>query len=53
MFAMMRTRGQIVVIDPKTELVMVQTAVRNNFEIAPSLTEAFTLWRGVFAPLTD
>ncbi len=44
MFAMMRTRGQIVVV---------QTAVRNNFEIAPSLTEAFTLWRGVFAPLTD
>lgn len=34
MFAMMGTRGQIVVIDPKTKLVMVQTAVRKNFEIA-------------------
>jgi hypothetical protein len=43
----MGTRGQIVVIDPKTKLAMVPTAVRKNFEIAPSLTEAFALWRGV------
>ena len=47
MFAMMGTRGQMIVIDPKTKLVMVQTAVRKNFEIAPALTEAFALWRGV------
>jgi CubicO group peptidase (beta-lactamase class C family) len=46
-FAMMGTRGQIVMIDPETKLVMVQTAVRKNFEIAPALTEAFALWRGV------
>jgi CubicO group peptidase (beta-lactamase class C family) len=45
MFAMMGTRGQIVVIDPKTKLVMVQTAVRKNF-VEP-WTEVFALWRGV------
>jgi CubicO group peptidase (beta-lactamase class C family) len=45
MLAMMGTRGQIVVIDPKTKLVMVQTAVRKNF-VEP-WTEVFALWRGV------
>ena len=47
MFAMLGTRGQIVVIDPTTKLVMVQTAVRKNFPIGPALPEAFALWRGV------
>jgi CubicO group peptidase (beta-lactamase class C family) len=45
MFAMMGTRGQIVVIDPKTKLVMVQTAVRKSF-VEP-WAEVFALWRGV------
>ena len=47
MFAMLGTRGQIVVIDPMTKLVMVQTAVRKDFAIVPALTEAFALWRGI------
>jgi CubicO group peptidase (beta-lactamase class C family) len=45
MFAMMGTRGQIVVVDPKTKLVMVHTAVRKNF-VEPWY-EVFALWRGV------
>ena len=35
----------IVVINPRTRLVMVQTAVRKNF--IESRSEDFALWRGV------
>jgi len=45
MFSMMGTRGQIVVIDPETKLVMVHTAVRKN--LVEPWYEVFALWRGV------
>ncbi len=45
MFALMGTRGQIVVIDSQTKLVMAHTAVRKNF-VEPWY-EVFALWRGV------
>jgi CubicO group peptidase (beta-lactamase class C family) len=47
MFAMIGTRGQIIVIDSKTRLVMVHTAVRASMTGSSVLAEAFALWRGV------
>lgn len=43
-FALMGTRGQVVLVDSQTHLVIVQTAVRKNF-VEPWF-ELFALMRG-------
>ena len=50
-FALLGIRGQIILVDPASKLVMVHTAVRKKPSEPASNAEAVTLWLHVVAQL--
>ena len=46
-FALLGLRGQMILVDPASKLVMVHTAVRKNTSDRASNAETLALWRGV------
>ncbi|THD48438.1 MAG: class C beta-lactamase-related serine hydrolase [Bradyrhizobium sp.] len=46
-FALLGLRGQMILVDPASKLVMVHTAVRKNTSDRASNAETIALWRGV------
>jgi CubicO group peptidase (beta-lactamase class C family) len=50
-FALLGIRGQIILVDPASKLVMVHTAVRRKPSEEASYAETITLWFGVLAQL--
>jgi CubicO group peptidase (beta-lactamase class C family) len=46
-FALVGLRGQMILVDPASKLVMVHTAVRKNISDRASNAETMALWRGV------
>jgi CubicO group peptidase (beta-lactamase class C family) len=49
-FALLCIRGQMILVDPASKLVMVHTAVRNNPSDPASNAETIALWLGVITP---
>jgi CubicO group peptidase (beta-lactamase class C family) len=52
-FAFLGVRGQSMIVDPQSRLVMVQTAVRRRPSGDPSARETRLLWQGVVTALGD
>jgi hypothetical protein len=50
-FALLGIRGQMILIDPASKLVMVHTAVRGKPAEPGALAEPIALWLGVVAQL--
>jgi len=50
-FALLGIQGQIILVDPASKLVMVNTAVRHNPSDPDSLTEPLALWSAVLDQL--
>ncbi len=50
-FALLGLRGQMILVDPASKLVMVHTAVRKNTSDRASNAETIALWRGVVEQL--
>jgi CubicO group peptidase (beta-lactamase class C family) len=50
-FALLGIRGQMILVDPASKLVMVHTAVRNNPSDPASNAETIALWLGVIKQL--
>jgi len=50
-FALLGIRGQIILVDPASKLVMVHTAVRQKPSDPGSFAEPLALWFGVLALL--
>ena len=51
MFALLGGRGQLILVDPTSRLVMVHTAVRRQVTGNPGQSEAFALWQGLVREL--
>ena len=51
MFALLGVRGQAILVDPTSGLVMVHTAVRKRPSGDPGEREAVALWRGLVRDL--
>ena len=50
-FALLGIRGQMILVDPASKLVMVHTAVRNKPSDPASNAETIALWLGVIKQL--